>query len=141
MVGPLGIGLGILGGTAAGALGGWLLGGGTKKEQVIAQAQEQQMGIHIEPLGIYTPTYAPSVVQQLDYVVQIESPGAQVTTKKEATQTPTFTITPTIAPVQQAGQEATQTQFDSSMFILLAVLGVGGAVAYTIFKKKGGKHK
>lgn len=135
---PILAGLGVA--AAAGWVGATFFGGGEiKKEQIVAQAQEQQMGLHIEPYGVYTPTYAPSVSTQTDYSVIIESAGASIQTKKEATQTPTFTITPTIAPTQQAGQEATQ-----AMGIDPTILVIGGAVllgGYLLLKKKGGKKK
>jgi len=124
-------------GVGAGGLGflaGSLFGGG-KKEQSVAQAQEMATIIH--PYGVYTPTYAPTVSQQFDYSVMIESPGGVIQTKKEATQTPTFTITPTVSPQQQ--QEATQ-QMGADWLLPLAVVGVAGVIGYALLtKKKGGK--
>lgn len=128
---PIGIGLGAFG---AGFGISSLFGGG-KKEQSVAQSQGMSTVIH--PYGVYTPTYAPTVSQMIDYSVMIESPGGVIQTKKEATQTPTFTITPTVSPQQQ--QEATQ-QMGADWLLPLAIVGVAGVIGYALLtKKKGGK--
>ena len=104
---------------------GWLV------DQHITQGAKTYSPTITHPLAQFSPTY------QMDYqyapTVQIESPGARgavMTTKKEATSTPTISGADISAPT--TGVESDP----MGMLLILGVIAVGGAIAVSFISKK-----
>lgn len=118
----------------AGGLGiaGTLLGGkfGSKKEMLTQSYQTTET---------YAPTYAPTIsksyqVQYTAPVIQIQSPKASVTSKKEMSseQTQEPRIMPYIIPTQSV--EPSQQASAMSEFLPLVIIIGGFGLAYALLK-------
>lgn len=129
----------IAAGIGGGLLGGLLAGGDTTtitKETSITTTNAWKKEIHA-PYENYqkTETFAPQTTISPIYSVQIESPGAQMTTKKELAAKQDVGATPTISPyeyhqpaiTQQPTQSASaQTGTDFTKIAIIAAIAIIG---------------
>jgi len=139
MVAPLlALGLAISSGLAGGWAGSYFGKDGKKEASVVQQATEQQtyQVSQIEPYGIFSPTTS-YAIQYPDYQIQIDSPLARQTSKKEQTVEGYGGDVPYSlmqVPTQTPTLEAPQTE--GTNMALLVGLAVVGVLGYSYLKKK-----